>query len=164
MRNDTARDALGQTCGVQLSSGADCGAKSADGMPFPICGRHAIQVAEAVRDVARTALLVEKRVDHPALRRAVEPAGSVVYYVALPGDRIKIGTSGNLPERLRSLRVDRAAVLATEPGGLSLERRRHRQFAAYRIGQREDFRDVPFLREWIGTLTSGRVGLTSARW
>jgi hypothetical protein len=147
MRNDTYRDAVGKVCGVQLHSGDTCEAKPGEDMPFPICNRHAIQVALAVRTVAATALLNDG-VNHGKMRRDLEQ-GSVVYYVALPGDRIKIGTTTNLPQRLNALRADRAWVLATEPGGVTVERRRHQQFAQHRIGQREDFRDVPALREWI---------------
>lgn len=154
MRNDTVRDALGGACGAQLSSGDYCGATPADDMPFPICTRHALQVYRVIREEIKRALVVEERVPHRRLARDRErDAGSLVYYLALPGDRIKIGTTTNLPQRLNALRADRAWVLATEPGGVSVERQRHRQFAAYRIGQREDFRDVPKLREWIDALT-----------
>lgn len=152
MRNDTYTSVAGNVCGVQLANGDTCETKPRDGMPFPICARHAIQVHLAVLEVAKTALVVEESVPHGTLRRTRErerDVGSLVYYVELPGDRIKIGTTKNLPQRLSALRVDRAAVLATEPGGVTLERRRHKQFAAYRIGEREDFRDVPLLREWI---------------
>lgn len=152
MRNDTVRDALGSECGVQLHNGDTCGARPLDGMPFPICTRHALQVADAVRDAAWT-IARKGGVPGPMAKLVREgERGSVVYYVALPGDRIKIGTTKNLPQRLNALRVDRAAVLATEPGGVTLERRRHRQFGALRIGEREDFKDVPMLRQWIDQL------------
>ena len=147
MRNNTARDALGSSCGIQLGSGEYCEAKPAEDMPFPICARHAIQVTVAVQEFSTKRLLASS-VDHRRIRQQRE-RGSVVYYVELPGDRIKIGTTINLPQRLDALRVGREAILATEPGGLTLERQRHRQFDAYRIGKREDFRDVPMLREWI---------------
>jgi hypothetical protein len=154
MRNDTALDVMSAQCGVLLANGKDCGSKPQEGMPFPICARHAIQVALAVSEVAATRLHQET-VPIGTMRRKREQerdTGSLVYYVELPGDRIKIGTTKNLPRRLNALRVDRGAVLATEPGGVGHERRRHRQFAAYRIGEREDFRDVPALREWIADL------------
>jgi hypothetical protein len=54
----------------------------------------------------------------------------VVYYLRF-ADRIKIGSSFSLAGRLQSVPHDE--LLATEPGGRSLERRRHGQFAAYRI-------------------------------
>lgn len=65
------------------------------------------------------------------------PRDEVVYYLAF-GERIKIGTSRNLPQRLKSIYHDK--VLAIEPGGVSLERRRHAEFRADRVdGQREWF-------------------------
>jgi hypothetical protein len=154
MRNDTALDVMSAQCGVLLANGKDCGSKPQEGMPFPICARHAIQVSLAVRDIAATRLL-QGSVPIGTMRRQRESerdAGSLVYYVELPGDRIKIGTTKNLTQRVRALRVGIGAVLATEPGGVGHERRRHRQFAAYRIGELEDFRDVPALREWIAEL------------
>lgn len=50
---------------------------------------------------------------------------SVVYYIAR-GDLIKIGHTTNMVHRMSALQPD--AVLATEPGGEQLERRRHQQF------------------------------------
>lgn len=63
---------------------------------------------------------------------------SVVYYVRI-GDRVKIGFSANLRQRLIALRLDDSAILATEPGGRMLETQRHREFAEERVGRREDF-------------------------
>lgn len=60
-----------------------------------------------------------------------------VYYIRF-GDRIKIGTSGNLKPRLSTLSYDE--LLALEPGTVELERQRHRHFAHLLIpGQREWF-------------------------
>lgn len=148
MRNDTLRDALGNICGVQLHSGDVCEAKPAEDMPFPICTRHAIQLALAMQDVTLKKMMQPQSDNEKRQRREAEH-GSIVYYVELPGDRIKIGTTRNLPQRLKSLRVGHAKVLATEPGGVTVERQRHGRFAPFRIDQREDFRDVPVLREWI---------------
>lgn len=52
---------------------------------------------------------------------------SVVYYLRFCC-RVKIGTSVNLPERLKV--IPHHEVLATEPGGLQLERQRHLEFEA----------------------------------
>lgn len=63
---------------------------------------------------------------------------SVVYYVRL--DRhVKIGYTVNLTPRISSLRVDRDAVMAVEPGWREVEAERHQQFAEERVGKREDF-------------------------
>lgn len=65
------------------------------------------------------------------------PRTDVVYYIRF-GDRIKIGTSTNLPKRLQSLPVDE--LLAIEPGAAGKERTRHREFAAHLVpGQIEWF-------------------------
>lgn len=60
----------------------------------------------------------------------------VVYYIR-SGDRVKIGTSANPRQRLGSLHYEE--VLAFEPGGRMLERRRHEQFAAHRVPRSEWF-------------------------
>lgn len=70
---------------------------------------------------------------------AVDPAlfQDVVYYVRF-ADRIKIGTTSNLPTRLAQIPHDELLVI--EPGSLPLERLRQRQFADTLVaGQREWF-------------------------
>lgn len=59
----------------------------------------------------------------------------LVYYVKHLGS-VKIGTTTDLPMRLRTLRITKAEVLAYEFGGRALERERHMQFRHLRI--RED--------------------------
>lgn len=54
---------------------------------------------------------------------------SVVYYLKL-GNRVKIGTSTNLKARLKAVPYE--ILIAVEPGGNALERRRHAQFANLR--------------------------------
>lgn len=76
--------------------------------------------------------------------------GHIVYYIRW-ADRIKIGTTSNLQQRLKALYHDE--VLATEPGSTGRERERHAQFAHLLVdGQREWFHDSPELREHIATL------------
>lgn len=79
------------------------------------------------------------------LARAIvrsEPLG-VVYYIRW-ADRIKIGTTTNLHQRLRVLYHDE--VLAVERGGYDREAQRHEQFADFRVpGQREWFSMAPSL-------------------
>lgn len=53
-----------------------------------------------------------------------------VYYVER-GDRIKIGCTAQLHQRMTALMPDR--VLALEPGDFDLEATRHRQFREWRI-------------------------------
>lgn len=54
----------------------------------------------------------------------------VVYYLRR-GDLIKIGWSGNLKARMRTLRPDE--LLAVEPGCMHIETGRHHQFATHRL-------------------------------
>ena len=75
---------------------------------------------------------------------------NVVYYI-IWADRIKIGTTTNLPNRMESVYHDE--ILAIEPGDAQLESRRHAQFAEYKIhGQREWFSAAPGLRFFANTL------------
>lgn len=62
----------------------------------------------------------------------------MVYYVRIR-DYVKIGVTGNLSHRMLNLRAGLDQLLAAEPGGRDLERRRHREFAEERHGRREDF-------------------------
>ncbi|AVO21693.1 hypothetical protein I5I01_gp88 [Mycobacterium phage MooMoo] len=64
----------------------------------------------------------------------------VVYYLALSPTVIKIGTTGDLPARIKGLRTSIQYVVALEQGGHELETQRHRQFHAERLSRREDFR------------------------
>jgi Meiotically Up-regulated Gene 113 (MUG113) protein len=90
---------------------------------------------EGGRKVAREC---ERRLkEHPARHaedraersQALEEA-SLVYYARL-GNRVKIGYSTNMANRLADIRPEE--LLATEPGGPLLEKRRHGQFADLRV-------------------------------
>lgn len=61
--------------------------------------------------------------------RPVGPS-DVVYY-AVKDDFLKIGYTGQIESRMKSLAPDE--LLAVEPGGRALEARRHREFAADRV-------------------------------
>jgi hypothetical protein len=75
----------------------------------------------------------------------------VVYYIRFR-DRIKIGTTGNLGQRMRTLWHDE--IMALERGGRTRERVRHEQFAADRIGG-EWFRISPALTAHVDQLRAG---------
>lgn len=72
----------------------------------------------------------------------------VVYYLEF-GNRIKIGTSKNLPARLQGLTYDR--LLAIEPGSHALEHLRHVEFKHTRVNG-EWFLDSEPLRQHIASL------------
>lgn len=78
---------------------------------------------------------------------------SVVYYLKF-GDRIKIGFSTNLDNRLVALPHDE--LLATEPGGRLLEARRHLQFKEHRITG-EWFKPAPDLLAHIEQLRAAEA-------
>lgn len=143
-------------CTVQRSDGSFCDARSMPDGPFPICAKHALRLHEHMRhshlpvigdglmhrpqDVPEGIQLLEQQWrERQRVKRQASPEDrSQVYYVRI-GDHVKIGYSINMHQRLSALRVNRDAVLATEPGGRDLERQRHAQFAAERVGRREDF-------------------------
>lgn len=89
--------------------------------------------------------------------------GPIVYYLRnaaiLDGSPVKIGTTANLPVRIEQLQrtLDLAlAVIVWEPGGYTLERRRHGQFARSRIGKTEWFWcELPLVEHMI------RLGATA---
>lgn len=117
-----------------------CRNPSHDGLP--ICFVHAYLVHRQIDD-----LLTE----NPPAKSSDEP---LVYYLALSPTTVKIGTTTNLPQRLTALRTEMQYVLAVEPGGRDVERMRHQQFAAERIGRREDFRVSDALQAHIASLIS----------
>ncbi len=79
------------------------------------------------------------------------PRVDVVYYIRFD-DRMKIGTTGNLRQRMRTLWHDE--VMALERGGRSRERARHEQFASSRIGG-EWFEISPALAAHVDQLRAG---------
>ena len=87
--------------------------------------------------------------DRPTRSRPPAQRG-VVYYVRF-ADRVKIGTTTNLAMRMQSVPHDE--VLATEPGGRSIESQRHRQFAHLRMTG-EWFSMGPDLMAHIGRIAT----------
>lgn len=153
--NDYSRDpsrivVRHETCPIPCKDGGLCGKPVIDA-PFPICERHVmtLHLWEA-RQAEQTERLPRETM--AAFRSAALDDQSVVYYVRLPGDRIKIGTTVNLATRLGGLRVKADALLATEPGSYDLEKVRHKQFASDRIGRIEDFRPSETLMSHIDML------------
>jgi hypothetical protein len=91
------------------------------------------------------------------------PRVDVVYYIRFD-DRIKIGTTANPRQRLARLWHD--DVLAFEQGDRLVERRRHEQFAADRLGRSEWFSPSRALEGHIAALAAGADDpwLRHARW
>lgn len=85
-------------------------------------------------------------------RIAEREESSVVYYVGLTQDRIKIGTTTELAKRMQAFRSHPDDLLAVEIGGRVKELERHRQFAHLRIGRDENFKAGPDLLSHIAQL------------
>lgn len=139
------RTAISPNCTIQLRSGAFCDAPRMEDMPYPICARHAIKIHIAVYESAGEMIrgeVPEAAVDAFAAQQDARKERlkeqSQVYYVRI-GDRIKIGYTQNMKQRMSELRVPLENVLATEPGDAALERERHLAFAAGRHGRLEEF-------------------------
>ncbi len=85
---------------------------------------------------------VEETIAEQRKRRAAERTTlpPLVYYLRTAPDRVKIGFTTDLPRRLREFRSDESYLLAVEPGGRDVERRRHFELGKWRLhAQREDF-------------------------
>lgn len=80
------------------------------------------------------------------------PRVEVVYYIRFH-DRMKIGTTANLGQRMRQLWHDE--LVALELGGRARERQRHEQFAQWRLGTSEWFSLSPPLLDHVRVLSAG---------
>lgn len=135
---DLAGGASGRKFLIDLLGGAPELRKQMDAMSV---------MERAARRFERETAEKEKR---EAKRRQRESeVGYVVYYVRVGPSQVKIGTTNNLPRRMKEHRVvNRDNVLAAEPGGFPTEKRRHEQFKKWRwkqIHKTEDFAESPDL-------------------
>lgn len=156
----------GTECPIEVKSGLYCENVAWPDAPFPICRHHAVKLYIEMRGIHNDAIVDARGVELP-LDPTIDPnylnlekqkanaedyaAACVVYYVRI-GDKIKIGFTGNLTQRMKSLRADKANVLAVEPGGRELEARRHKQFSRLRAGRREDFQPTFALIQHIDSI------------
>lgn len=94
------------------------------------------------------------------IRKAAERP-EIVYYIRF-GDRVKIGTTKDLAQRLKAIPHDE--VMATEPGGPYVEQQRHKQFEHLQVrkgAHREWFDLTPELAEHIAVVKSRMVSAAS---
>lgn len=78
----------------------------------------------------------------------------MIYYIESPSTGlIKIGTSQNIPKRMKQLEPG-ARLLATEPGSFKEEKSIHARFCADRDQVGEWFRPSPKLMDYIRSLPS----------
>lgn len=131
-----------QRCTAQLKSGSFCDAPTFEGMPFPICARHAYQVCRAAQ-VADP--------NYEAFLRVIEPPrhrDDLTYYLRV-GDHIKIGYTNNLKQRLKTY-PPTAALIGLEAGNVELQRLQ--QFASSLTAGREWFDATQDLMDHIASL------------
>jgi len=141
-------------CGLTKGLYRDCQRPAMPDSPIPLCEKHMREAylhfanhIEALWDtLEEDPLAWSKRVFRPHTEGPDRP---VVYYMLI-GHHVKIGTTRNLSARLTQLMPDE--LLATEPGGLELEKERHVQFAQWRDKGREYFLPGPDLRAHIESL------------
>ena len=112
---------------------------------WPVCFKHAMLISRAYNE-----LLADT--ESPA----APTYPPVVYYLMVGPTTVKIGTTRNLTQRLKSMRTEGQYVVALERGSLVMESERHHQFAADRIGRREDFHLSDELKAHIESLQPER--------
>jgi hypothetical protein len=102
-----------------------------------LCKKHTVPATRFFLDVAeRVSPGGRSHQEQQEVDRAMQLASAqylqdeVVYYVQFR-DLIKIGTTRNMRSRMGSVPNER--VMATEPGGRSLEQRRHLEFKHCRV-------------------------------
>lgn len=123
-------------CTAQKEKGDFCDALTIPGAPFPICIRHAAQIfgflsehiSAADRNTITEGFLDILRIRESDAAPWTAREDGTIYYLQV-GDMVKIGTTVNLPSRLKTYPPNRL-LLATEPGGHRLEQQRHRMFRA----------------------------------
>lgn len=166
-------------CREPRDEGSLCGEAAAEGSPVHLCTRHLLIAYDWVtRDVGVTDLLPDPCVACGTRVGVRYPAGvicavcewrvgempdsdltasavHVVYYLRL-GDRMKIGTSGNLRQRLTAIPHDE--LVALELGNRLIERQRHTQFAADRLGKSEWFTASNAILDHAAQLNAGTGG------
>lgn len=91
--------------------------------------RHAIKLGRK-RCMVADQYWKRIRERHPLSHKTIDAAEkSLVYYMRI-GNRVKIGVTTNLAERMKSIHPEE--LMAIEPGGYDLEQERHSQFCQLR--------------------------------
>lgn len=163
-------------CAIVSANGRACSEPVDSDAPLNLCARHLLAAHDWVaRDVGTTDTLPSPCLACGSRLGVRYPSGwlcaicdwrvgdlphhnvaglrvDVVYYLRR-GDQIKIGTSGNVRNRLAALHFDE--VLAFERGNRQREHRRHLQFGSYRILRTEWFDVHDALSDHIRTLREG---------
>jgi len=126
--------------------GEHCRSVPVAGLPADLCADHVAELQQMWRtDRPEDDKAAWERFRTGSQRPARLP---LVYYVRF-ADRIKIGTTANLAERLREVPHD--VLLGVEAGGRDVEGKRHEQFRELRL-TREWFRAAQPLLDHIAQL------------
>lgn len=114
----------------------DCTGVAAEDLPSPVCIRCAYALAEAFASIRLNKTGVIPRA---VARDRAKRGGGWIYYLRI-GDRIKIGHTVNLRNRLGSYPPD-AVLLCAHPGTRSDEAALHQLFQSYCEAGREWYGD-----------------------
>lgn len=125
----TARRAFSGVCSAPV-----CGAPSMEDVPFPVCERHYVALVRHYNQVVSAhGLVLDEWSEVAGLgvqpQAPIEDVREVVYFIRYR-DRIKIGTTIRLRDRLRALPFD--DLLAVIPGGREVERDWHLRYEGHR--------------------------------
>ena len=124
--------------------------------PFPVCVRHYSQIVRHFYGAARSVggSMSDERgqsvIPREAYVESQAPRKNLVYFIKF-SDRVKVGTTSNLHQRLESLPYDE--VLAVIPGGRQVEAVWHARFEPYHVTG-EWFRADPFVMREIAKLSA----------
>jgi hypothetical protein len=110
---------------------------------------HAIEISELIQGIVQI-------INDEVPTEQFQPR-EYVYYLMVAPEVVKIGTTTNLPRRVRELRSELQYVVAIEKGGFTLENQRHKQFSEERtVRLRENFRLSNRLKSHIEELMPTR--------
>lgn len=163
-----ALEARGPYCRAVKTDGSRCGERGTLAWSgIYLCPRHEKRLVLECLDIVAGALREGKMHWHelvsagiarhdPQVLRRQSRSPSYVYFARskLGGNLIKIGVTSNLAARMRDLKAEAFAVVATEQAG-RLEAILHRRFRAWRR-EGEWFEPAPALLEWATRLHNVR--------
>lgn len=122
--------------------------------PVPLCTYHRWEIAVGVDPDLRNRIPAPPHPHHLVVEARPTPVPSVgkhspvVYFMAL-GNRVKIGFTANLGQRLTQMSIPRSSATLTLDGGRDLEAALHQRFAGLRINGSEWFRLEPPLTDYM---------------
>lgn len=126
-----------------------------------VCWGHLIAAVEDFQDILK---IKHARPPQSAIQHIVgipepepkEQYQAFVYYLMIGPSTVKIGTTRNLENRVRTLRSELQYVVALEKGSYDIERQRHRDYAEERTGKYEHFLLSERLKAHIAALMPQR--------